>query len=80
MIEWINKHIIKLLFISFISFIIYRFYELYQITYFDEKCFNYQKIITDKIDLKIHNNDYFYRNEKYIQKLFKKNHKCFFTK
>ena len=37
--------------IIFVLIGIYRSYEYYDITHYDEKCFKYEKIITDKIDL-----------------------------
>jgi hypothetical protein len=66
--------------VIFVLIGIYRSYELYDITHYDEKCFKYEKIITDKIDLNTNSVDYFKKNDKFIEALFKKNHKCFFYK
>ena len=66
--------------VIFVLIGIYRSYEYYDITHYDEKCFKYEKIITDKIDLTTNSVDYSTKNEKLIKVLFKKNHKCFFYK
>lgn len=66
--------------VFFILLFIYRGYELYNITHYDENCFKYEKIITDKIDLNTNSADYFTKNEKSIEALLKKNHKCLFYK
>jgi len=74
-------YIILILFLVIVVKTSYEFYQLYKLSYFDEKCFSYKKIIVDKFNYNdYYQNNYYLQNQVHITNFMKNNIKCIFSK